>query len=638
MALSLKSLLPKGRRGKKPAPAAADDDLLDDPLDDPLGAPLDDPLGEPGEDGFGGDPGDAFAGDDFPGDDLSGDAFAPRPPDETRRLGRRKQIIAGSAAGVALIGLLGGYFMLGGSSPEAPDPATPAAVDSHQQDAGEDAHAAGKRLVVALPPPSQRTPRPAEPPQPLSDPVSESAQSPDRRPWLAPPEDSGAPAPTDPAPIDHGGHDAAANHGETPATTEAPQDHGAPPAADHAADHGNTKDGTDHPPGPATGDHGTPPEAHAEATHGTGHDSAAPQAADTHAPDTHAADTDAGDTHANSAHDTAPDTGHGSAPADHAPSPPAAEPALRIAELPQVPARPLPDQPVPAYDALPEPPPNQASLAEIPADGLHRPTNLGQLPVIAEDGRQAWQVYARPLAESDRGKPRVAVIVGGLGQREDPTAAALSHSHPAITLAFDPYGARLDAWIRGARTAGHEVLLELPAQDADFPHRDPGPLGLLTGLPEAANIGRLERVLADRIGIVGVLGRPLAHETPLASDPEAFINQPSHLTPVLAALAGRGLMYVHGGGQAALAEANKTAGAPAVRIDLMIDADPFAEAIDARLRHLEKLARDNGHALGLADASPLTLERLAVWSSTLPAKGIALVPTSGLIDLPAPNG
>ena len=50
-----------------------------------------------------------------------------------------------------------------------------------------------------------------------------------------------------------------------------------------------------------------------------------------------------------------------------------------------------------------------------PDTALMRTTALGRTPRIASDGRRAVQYYARPY-EGGRSKPRIALIVGGLGQ------------------------------------------------------------------------------------------------------------------------------------------------------------------------------------------------------------------------------
>lgn len=129
---------------------------------------------------------------------------------------------------------------------------------------------------------------------------------------------------------------------------------------------------------------------------------------------------------------------------------------------------PLTAQPQPADAALPDP-----ALVEDSPDG--------KLPIIGADGRQPWQVYARRFDQADR-RPRVALVIAGLGLDAEASRAAIAQLPAAVTLGFSPYAHELPNWIGAARQAGHEVLLGLPLEPADFPREDPGPGTLLTSL------------------------------------------------------------------------------------------------------------------------------------------------------------
>jgi polysaccharide deacetylase 2 family uncharacterized protein YibQ len=116
--------------------------------------------------------------------------------------------------------------------------------------------------------------------------------------------------------------------------------------------------------------------------------------------------------------------------------------------------------------------------------------------VIAPDGRRAWQVYARPFERGDR-RPRIAILISGLGPSGAATEAAIQGLPGAVSLAFWPYADRIDNWIRLARAAGHEVLLNLPMEPENYPAFDPGPKTLLTRFPRsrtwAAGMGVVAR-------------------------------------------------------------------------------------------------------------------------------------------------
>jgi hypothetical protein len=173
-----------------------------------------------------------------------------------------------------------------------------------------------------------------------------------------------------------------------------------------------------------------------------------------------------------------------------APSPVAASPSA----APQIAAATVPDsgdhQPLPHG-------PNQALLASA---------TYGQLPIIGSDGTAPWKYYAKPFAESDR-RPRIAVIVTGLGLNAALTQIAINHLPGNVTLAFDPYTDRLNDWMAQARAQGHEVLIGVPMEPNDYPDSDPGPATLLTSLSASDNKQRLEWTLARASGYVAWLAR-----------------------------------------------------------------------------------------------------------------------------------
>ena len=98
---------------------------------------------------------------------------------------------------------------------------------------------------------------------------------------------------------------------------------------------------------------------------------------------------------------------------------------------------------------------------------------LGPLPRIGPDGLEPWRVYARPFDATDL-RPRVAVVMSGLGLSNAATEAAIQGLPGAVTLAFQPYSDGLQRWIGLARAAGHETLLNLPMEPQDYPQSDPG--------------------------------------------------------------------------------------------------------------------------------------------------------------------
>ena len=64
-----------------------------------------------------------------------------------------------------------------------------------------------------------------------------------------------------------------------------------------------------------------------------------------------------------------------------------------------------------------------APLPAAPLAGVVQPGPLGPLPTIAPDGRTPFSAYARPFRSN--GKPKVALIVGGLGLNAAATRSAI---------------------------------------------------------------------------------------------------------------------------------------------------------------------------------------------------------------------
>ena len=146
--------------------------------------------------------------------------------------------------------------------------------------------------------------------------------------------------------------------------------------------------------------------------------------------------------------------------------------------------------------------PIYAGTALVADPALIETTDNGPLPRIGADGRTPLQAYAAPV--SDATKPRIAIVISGLGISAKATAAALAKLPPQVTLAFAPYAADVQTWVTQARRQGHEVLLEVPMEPFDFPDSDPGPHTLRSGVAEDANTERLVWALTRFTGYTGV--------------------------------------------------------------------------------------------------------------------------------------
>lgn len=344
------------------------------------------------------------------------------------------------------------------------------------------------------------------------------------------------------------------------------------------------------------------------------------------------------------------------------PPPPAAEAPPPVAEAPAIPPMivepPAPEPqpapapraeapatPTPAPEAAPSTPPSQAAI--IPAPPAYQPperrtpmpapdgllpapdptlveeTRDGPLPIVAKDGRKAWQVYARPFDQSDK-RPRVALIISGLGQSTTATDAAIQRLPGAVTLAFSPYAKNLTQWMDLSRAAGHEVLLTVPMEPIGYPENDPGPHTLLTSLSDKENRERLLYLLSRFPGYVGVLNTMGARLT----------TTPQSLKPVLQELRDRGLLFVDARSSLRSVGASQASeiGLPRAVNNRFIDIKAARSEIDQRLDELERIAKEGGYAVGIGSPYPVTIERVVLWAQELDSRGIALAPVSAMVD------
>jgi len=284
--------------------------------------------------------------------------------------------------------------------------------------------------------------------------------------------------------------------------------------------------------------------------------------------------------------------------------------------------------PAAATQLLPTDSPPQKITQQVYAGGalvadpaLVENTPVGPLPRIADDGTTPMRAYA-PAAISD-GRPRIAIVIGGLGISAKATEAALKGLPSGVTLAFAPYAADTQRWVAQARKQGHEVLLEIPMEPYDFPDSDPGPHTLRSGAGEDSNTERMVWALTRFSGYAGV--------TNLLGG--RFMADASSLEPMLTYLARRGLMFYDNGvaTHSAAPDVASRVGVAFAQSDSTIDKIQTAMEIDRKLSALEAQARANGSAAGSGQIYPVTIERVKSWAQGLSGRGFVLAPASAIV-------
>ena len=266
---------------------------------------------------------------------------------------------------------------------------------------------------------------------------------------------------------------------------------------------------------------------------------------------------------------------------------------------------------------------NSDALVGIIFPHITEETETGPLPVIAPDGRQPWLEYSRGFKRADR-KPRIALIISNLGLSDTYTKATLELLPEDITLSFSHVAPRLKSWVREARQKGHEILLDIPMEPIGFPKNDPGRATLLTSSNEVENLNRLEHIMKQAGGYVGLLGT-LGTKFMLHS--ETFL-------PVLRSIKQRGLIYVdsRSTSRSLGPELASSIQLPKAFNNVFVDKEPSQEKIKNKLDELERIALKRRFAVGIAQPLPITIEILSQWTKELKTKQIALAPITAIVD------
>ncbi len=249
-------------------------------------------------------------------------------------------------------------------------------------------------------------------------------------------------------------------------------------------------------------------------------------------------------------------------------------------------------------------------------------TAQGPMPRISDGGRTPLAAYARhaPIAA---GKPKIAIVMLGFGASDVATASALAALPPEVTVGFVPRNGAIQTLVNDARSRGHEVLLQVPMEPADYPDSDPGPHTLRAGQGEEANLQHLAWALTRFTGYVGVAGDQGAR----------FLSNSEALAPVMTFLARHGLMFYDGGStpRSAAPDLARQTNTAFARGTLAIDQVQDGAAIDRALSALETEARAHGVAVGSAFLYPVSVDRVSHWARSLSSRGFVLVPASAIV-------
>lgn len=244
----------------------------------------------------------------------------------------------------------------------------------------------------------------------------------------------------------------------------------------------------------------------------------------------------------------------------------------------------------------------------------------GILPKIGTGGLLPRQVYARAFAPTQR--PKIAVVVTGMGISERSTQEALIRLPRDMTLAFAPYGRDLDQHTLKARKEGFELLLQVPMEPVDYPQSDPGPHTLRLDSAPEENADRLAWLMSRFPGYVGLTNFMGSKIMTQSETYAAFLGQ----------VKARGLLFVDDGsvrGSKTLPLAERL-GTPVLAGDLQHDAAQ-SKALSSLLSEAEQMATKNGQAIIYVPALSANIVRLAAWATEIEKRGLALAPVSAVL-------
>lgn len=198
--------------------------------------------------------------------------------------------------------------------------------------------------------------------------------------------------------------------------------------------------------------------------------------------------------------------------------------------------------------------------------------------------------------------PIVAIIIDDLGHEKEIAEKFLALDVP-LTYAVLPESPFHREIAEQVHRKGGQVILHLPMEPEEYPEKDPGPGALLTGMSVDQRINTLKKNLDAIPHVSGVNN----HMGSKISKNSAQMNQ------ILSIVKKRGLYYID---SLTTPDSRSLSSArlfqvPFARRDVFLDHVPEAAFIRHQLKRLVAIARDKGHAVGIAHPHTVTYNVLS---------------------------
>ncbi len=217
------------------------------------------------------------------------------------------------------------------------------------------------------------------------------------------------------------------------------------------------------------------------------------------------------------------------------------------------------------------------------------------------------------------GKPKISIVVTDLGLNIRSTELALTLP-TQCALGFLPYTQNLKPLLNKAQDNGHEIYLYLPLQIIN-PLDNPGKYALMNNLAPGENEVRLNAILNSQAHYKGVY----------SSYKEVFTDDAYVSEMIFDEVDNKNLIFILGKGLERGERGHISSHNNVIPTNIIIDKETDKDSIENQLEELIKVAKNDGIALGYAQAFTLTIEMIRDWIPTLNKKGVQLVPVSELL-------
>lgn len=223
-------------------------------------------------------------------------------------------------------------------------------------------------------------------------------------------------------------------------------------------------------------------------------------------------------------------------------------------------------------------------------------------------------------------KPKLSLVLQGVGLDEELSEKAASLLDPAITFSFIPYGRAVEKSMLNSQMKGHESLIAIPMESFHYPQDDSGSYTLLTGLSSQENRKRLNECLEKAKNCVGVC----------SYFGSRFTTAPQDLKPILQVIHQQGFVFLDTKAvsrsqvEPIANELNLPHASADVYVAMEDDHDTFID----KLGDLIEIATDEGKAVAVIELTPHRLEQLLEWQSSIEEdESFNLVPFTEIVEM-----